>query len=73
MANSNVEKLYQVLDAFEKAGKSKTEINKIRKLLEKGNVEEALEKIRKLNNSKGKAKTEEKKNVKRKKRKKEIV
>ena len=73
MANSNVEKLYQVLDAFEKAGKSKTEINKIRKLLEKGNVEEALEKIRKLNNSKGKAKTEEKKTVKRKKRKKEIV
>ena len=73
MANSNVEKLYQVLDAFEKAGKSKTEINKIRKLLEKGNVEEALEKIRKMNNSQDKAKTEEKKTVKRKKRKKEIV
>ncbi len=49
MPNGNVDKLYQVLDAFEKAGKDKKEIEKIRKLLEKGNVAKALEQIRKLN------------------------
>ena len=66
--NNNVDKLYQVLDAFEKAGKSKTEINKIRKLLQKGSIAQALEKIRALNKEKDK-----KEPTKRKKKKKVIV
>ena len=51
MASSNAEKLYKVLDAFEKAGKDKKEINKIRKNIEKGNLSLALEQIRKLNSA----------------------
>ena len=66
--DNNVDKLYQVLDAFEKAGKSKTEINKIRKLLQKGSIAQALEKIRALNKEKDK-----KEPTKRKKKKKVIV
>ena len=52
MASSNTEKLYKVLDAFEKAGKDKKEINKIRRNVEKGNLSLALEQIRKLNSAK---------------------
>ena len=52
MASSNAEKLYKVLDAFEKAGKDKKEINKIRRNVEKGNLSLALEQIRKLNSAK---------------------
>ena len=66
--DNNVDKLYKVLDAFEKAGKSKTEINKIRKLLQKGSIAQALEKIRALNKEKDK-----KEPTKRKKKKKVIV
>ena len=73
MASGNVEKLYQVLDAFERTGESKIEISKIRKLIEAGKIEDALDKIRKLNSSKDKVKTVEKETVKRKKRKKEII
>ena len=51
MANSNMQKLYQILDAFEKAGKDKRKITKARKLVDAGNIEEALKKIRELNTS----------------------
>ena len=51
MANSNVDKLYKVLAAFEKAGKDKSEIDKIRKNIENGKLAQALEQIRELNNS----------------------
>lgn len=50
MANSNLEKLYQILDTFEKAGKDKRKIKKARGLLDSGNLTQALEKIRELNN-----------------------
>ncbi len=50
MANGDVEKLTKVLDAFEKAGKDKKEINAIRKLIENNKLQEALERIRALNN-----------------------
>ena len=52
MASNNIDKLYQILDAFEKLGKNKREIKKIRGLIEKNKIPEALEKIRKLNNAK---------------------
>ena len=52
MASNNIDKLYQILDAFEKSGKNKREIKKIRDLIEKNKIPEALEKIRKLNNAK---------------------
>ena len=52
MADNNIDKLYQVLDAFEKAGKDKKEIKKIRTMLGKGKISEALEKIREINNAK---------------------
>ena len=52
MASNNIDKLYQILDAFEKLGKNKREIKKIRDLIEKNKIPEALEKIRKLNNAK---------------------
>ena len=68
MADNNIDKLYQVLDAFEKAGKDKKEIKKIRTMIEKGRISEALEKIRELNNVK-----EEKVKTTPKKRKKVIV
>ncbi len=54
MADNNIDKLYKVLDAFEKAGKDKKEIKKIRTMLGKGKISEALEKIRELNNTKEK-------------------
>ena len=52
MASNNIDKLYQILDAFEKLGKNKREIKKIRGLIEKNKIPEALEKIRELNNTK---------------------
>ena len=52
MASNNIDKLYQILDAFEKSGKDKREIKKIRGLIEKNKIPEALEKIRELNNAK---------------------
>ena len=52
MTDNNLDKLYQILDAFEKAGKDKKEIRKIRTVLSKGKISEALEKIRQLNNAK---------------------
>ena len=51
MSNNNMDKLYQILDAFEKAGKDKKEIRKIKMMIEKGKISEALEKIRELNNN----------------------
>ncbi len=57
MADNNIDKLYQVLDTFEKAGKDKKEIKKIRTMLGKGKISEALEKIRELNNIKEEAKS----------------
>ena len=51
MANENMDKLYQILDAFEKVGKDKKEIEKARDLLDDGNISKALEIIRELNNS----------------------
>ena len=54
MADNNIDKLYKVLDAFEKAGKDKKEIKKIRTMLGKDKISEALEKIRELNNTKEK-------------------
>lgn len=51
MSDSNIKKLYTILDALEKAGKDKNEIESIRKLIENGNLSDSLEKIRKLNNS----------------------
>ena len=68
MADNNIDKLYQVLDAFKKTGKDKKEIEKIKTMLEKGKISEALEKIRKLNNAK-----EEKVKTTPKKRKKVII
>ena len=53
MPSSNVEKLYSILDALEKAGKDKKEIKAIRKLIDSGNLSESLAKIRKLNSSSG--------------------
>ena len=52
MANENVEKLYKVLDAFEKAGKDKNEIEAIRELIDENKLKEALERIRAINNNK---------------------
>ena len=57
MSDNNIDKLYQVLDTFEKAGKDKKEIKKIRTMLGKGKISEALEKIRELNNIKEEAKS----------------
>ena len=51
MSDSNIEKLYNILDALEKAGKDKEEIKAIRKLIENGNLSDSLERIRKLNNT----------------------
>lgn len=53
MPSSNVEKLYSILDALEKAGKDKKEIKAIRKLIDSGKLSESLAKIRKLNSSSG--------------------
>ena len=41
MADNNIDKLYQVLDAFEKAGKDKKEIKKIRTMIEKGRISDS--------------------------------
>ena len=73
MPNDSVVKLYKVLDVLENAGKDKKEIAKTRKLLDSGKLEEALSKIRELNNSTPTANTTEKKKRGRKKKiKKEI-
>ena len=61
MANENIDKLYQILDAFERAGKDKKEIEKARDLLDDGNLGKALEIIRKLNNSINSSDKDEKK------------
>ena len=59
MANDNAAKLYKILDMLEKAGKDQKEISKIRKLIDYGKIEQALNKIRELNSSSG-TKTETK-------------
>ena len=61
MPNSNVEKLYNILDALEKAGKDKEEIKAIRELIDSGNLSESLERIRKLNSSESTVSTVSKK------------
>ncbi len=55
MNDSNIEKLYTILDALEKAGKDQNEIESIRKLIENGNLSDSLERIRRLNNSDSKS------------------
>lgn len=55
MNDSNIEKLYTILDALEKAGKDKNEIESIRKLIGNGNLSDSLERIRRLNNSDSKS------------------
>ena len=69
MANKSAEKLYKVLDSFEKAGHDKKELDKIRELIDNGDLATALEKIRELNN----VAAETPKKNKPKKRKKEII
>lgn len=74
MANDSAAKLYKILNILENAGKDKNEIKKIRKLLDTGKLEEALSKIRELNNSTQTNNGEEKKKRGRKKKvKKEIA
>ena len=68
MANDSAAKLYKILNMLENAGKDKNEIKKIRKLLDTGKLEEALSKIRKLNNSTQTNSTGEKKKRGRKKK-----
>ena len=69
MANENAEKLYKILEVFERSGKDKKKINSIRKLIDLGNLEEALTEIRKLNNSSSPSKKEPKKKGKKVKKK----
>ena len=71
MANENMNKLYQILEAFEKAGKDKKEIKKAKGLLEKGDISKALEIIRKLNNPSTVAEPTKKKTVRKKRKKQE--
>ena len=68
MANDSKAKLYKILNMLENAGKDKNEIKKIRKLLDTGKLEEALSKIRELNNSTQTSSTGEKKKRGRKKK-----
>ncbi len=68
MANDSAAKLYKILNMLENAGKDKNEIKRIRKLLDTGKLEEALSKIRKLNNSTQTNSTGEKKKRGRKKK-----
>ena len=68
MANDSAAKLYKILNMLENAGKYKNEIKRIRKLLDTGKLEEALSKIRKLNNSTQTNSTGEKKKRGRKKK-----
>ena len=68
MANDSAAKLYKILNMLENAGKDKNEIKKIRKLLDTGKLEEALSKIRELNNSTQTSSTGEKKKRGRKKK-----
>ena len=42
MPSETIEKLYKILDAFEKAGKDKKEIKAIRKLIDDNQLQEAL-------------------------------
>ncbi len=51
MPSETIEKLYKILDAFEKAGKDKKEIKAIRKLIDDNQLQEALNRIRALNNA----------------------
>ena len=51
MPSDNIEKLYKILDVLEQAGKDKNEIEEIRNLIDLGKLEEALNRIRDLNNS----------------------
>ena len=51
MQNDNIEKLYKILEVLEQAGKSKKDIEEIRGLVDLGKLEEALNRIRNLNNS----------------------
>ena len=69
MADENAEKLYKILEVFERSGKDKKKINSIRKLIDLGNLEEALTEIRKLNNSSSPSKKEPKKKGKKVKKK----
>ena len=73
MANDNVAKLYKILDVLKKAGKDKKEIEKAKKMLDSGKLEEALAQIRKLNNSTQTNNTPEKKKRGRKKKIKEEI
>ena len=50
MPSDNIEKLYKILDILEQSGKDKGKIEEIRKLIDLGNLQEALDKIRILNN-----------------------
>ena len=68
MANDSAAKLYKILNMLENAGKDKNEIKRIRKLLDTGKLEEALSKIRELNNSTQTSSTGEKKKRGRKKK-----
>ena len=72
MDNDSVVKLSKVLDILEKNGKDKKEIQKARKMLDSGKIEDALDKIRRLNNTDKTDTTHEKKKRGR-KRKKVIV
>ena len=72
MDNDSVVKLSKVLDILEKNGKDKKEIQKARKMLDSGKIEDALDKIRRLNNTDKTDSTNEKKKRGR-KRKKVIV
>ena len=68
MANDSAAKLYKILNMLENAGKDKNEIKRIRKRLDTGKIEEALRKIRKINNSTQTNSTGEKKKRGRKKK-----
>ena len=50
MPSDNVEKLYKILDILEQSGKDRKNIEKIRNLIDLGNLQEALDEIRILNN-----------------------
>ena len=49
MANETINKLNTILDSLENAGKDKRKIGKARRLIENGNLAEALKQIREIN------------------------
>ena len=51
MPSDSVDKLNKILDVLEKSGKDKSEINKIRTLIDLGKLSEALQKIREINSA----------------------